>query len=26
LLKNLKGRPKHRWKDKIRMNLRETGW
>jgi hypothetical protein len=20
------GRPRHRWKDGIRMNLRETGW
>jgi hypothetical protein len=25
-LENLKGRPWHKWKDNIRMNLREIGW
>jgi hypothetical protein len=24
--KVLMGRPRHRWKDGIRMDLRETGW
>jgi hypothetical protein len=26
LSENLKGRPRHRWEDNIRLNLRETGW
>ena len=24
--RRLLGRPRHRWKDNIKMNLREVGW